>query len=336
MDDLIAPIAQELTGALGIEKDILQRELWLLIVKYKVPVEEAKRSVIRKYRRSDPGKEDRRLKMLSEPENSSSLQADAGDYKLLKDIRNGDSGITVIVNVVDPTYKELDMPAGRVLIIEGMLEDPTARVHFTSWVDVPDIFSIRRIVIRNAFVKSYQGVPEININESSVLEEYTEDLPGYKTRQCSILELIEGDGAFDIEAEGDIISLRPGSGLIERCPQCNRVMQKGNCRAHGKLEGKPDLRIKAVLDDGTGSMICVFDRGLTRALLGKDLEEFIKNKDSAEKIEETIKSSIIGMPLIVRGNVTKGDYGVILVTSSISRPAYDIQKLARALMGELQ
>ena len=50
MDDIIAPIAEELNRALGIDRHTLERELTLLIVEYKVPPEEARRSLLKKHR----------------------------------------------------------------------------------------------------------------------------------------------------------------------------------------------------------------------------------------------------------------------------------------------
>ena len=54
MDDIIAPIAEELNRALGIDRDTLERELTLLIVEYKVPPEEARRSLLKKHRQPAP------------------------------------------------------------------------------------------------------------------------------------------------------------------------------------------------------------------------------------------------------------------------------------------
>ncbi len=49
MDDSIAPIVDELNRALGVDRDTLEKELTLLIVDFKVPVEEARRSIIKKH-----------------------------------------------------------------------------------------------------------------------------------------------------------------------------------------------------------------------------------------------------------------------------------------------
>jgi len=89
------------------------------------------------------------------------------------------------------------------------------------------------------------------------------------------------------------------------------------------------------MDDGTGSMICVFDRTLTKSVLGEMLEAELES-GSVDNIEERIKSALIGMPFTVRGNVTRGDYGRILIATRAQKPGDDIGKLARELMVSLK
>jgi replication factor A1 len=332
MEDIIAPIADELNRALGIDRDTLERELTLLIVEYKVPPEEARRSLLKKHRQSAPvgrAKEGRE-QTLERQEDTAPLE---DRVMLLKDIHTGDAGITVIANVVDPQYREIVTQRGNVAVISGMLEDATARLHFTAWVDIPDIFNVKTIVARDVYVKSFHGMPGININEKTVLEEYQGIVGAYVRKPRLLGDLIRTDGACDVETEGDVLSLRPGSGIIERCPTCSRVMQKGQCRAHGKLEGVQDLRIKAVLDDGTGSIICVLDRPLTEKIVGVTLEELAARP---EKAYETIRASMVGTPLIMAGNLTKGDYGMIMVATSVDRPTDDAAIQARVLLGGLK
>ena len=330
MDDLIAPIADELNRALGIDRDTLERELTLLIVEYKVPPEEARRSLMKKHRQVPAG---RAREPEASPASGSPGAPVEDQVRPLKDVHIGDAGITVIGNVIEPKYREITTPRGNAAVISGMLEDATARLHFTSWVDIPDIFSVKAILARDVYVKSFHGMPSVNINEKTVLEEYQGEIGAYVRQPRTLGELALTDGACDVETEGDVLSLRPGSGIVERCPTCSRVMQKGQCRAHGRLDGVPDLRIKAVLDDGTGSIICVLDRPLTEKITGITLGELAANPDRSA---ELVRSAIVGTPLIVRGNLTKGDFGMILVATDVDRPADDAAARARALLGDVR
>jgi ssDNA-binding replication factor A large subunit len=327
MDESIAPIVDELNRALGIDRDTLERELTLLIVDFKVPVEEAKRSIVKRHTTAgaDPA---------GMPGAGVSGLGDAS-ARPLKDLRNGDTGVTVLANVVEPRYRQITTSRGTTTVINGMLEDASARVHFTAWLDTPALFSGKAVLARSVYVNSFHGMPSVNIGEKSIVAEFEGEVPPYTVRRCGLSELSEGDGAYDIEIEGDVVSIRPGSGLIERCPVCSRVMQKGQCRAHGRAEGVKDLRIKAIVDDGTGSMICVFDRTLTRAILGDMLEAELEN-GAGDNVEDRIKAALIGMPFVVRGNVTRGDYGRILIATRAQKPLDDIGKLARELLVSLK
>lgn len=330
MNDLIAPIVEEITRALGIDEKIIERELTQLIVEYKVPPEEAKRSVLKRHRRAPPTARDADGSTLQSPP-SSAAPAES-EYKFLKDARVGDMRITIAANIISPEYREISTPGGSTGVITGMLEDSTARVHFTAWVDVPDMFRVKGIIARDVNVKSFHGMPSINISDKTILEEYPGDITPYVRQRSSIFALTQTDGVYDAETEGDLLSIRPGSGLIERCPTCSRVMQKGQCRAHGRLRGNPDLRIKAVIDDGTGSIIVVFDRALTEKITGLKIEDLMIDQ---EKSAEIIKAAVIGTPVIVRGNVTRGDYGMIMVATEVERPPDDAGKQAKQLLGGL-
>jgi replication factor A1 len=331
MDEIIAPIVDELSRALGVDRDILQRELTLLIIEYKVPPEEAKRSLLKKHKRSIATERMRRdPDTLTLPAGQSLLAVEPA--KSLKDLRVGDLGITVIANVISPEYREISTPRGNTAVISGMLEDETAKLHFTAWVDLPELFQLKSIIAIDVYVKSFHGMPSVNINEKTVLEAYAGVVPAYTRRRHTLKDLSDTDGAYDVETEGDVLSLRPGSGLIERCPTCSRVMQKGQCRAHGRLEGLPDLRIKAVLDDGTGSMICVLDRILTEKLTGITLEDL---RSEPDKAEGRINAAIIGKPIVVRGNVTSGDFGMIFVASEAGWPTDNVAKMAKKLLGDV-
>lgn len=334
MDEMIAPIVDELNRALGVDRETLERELTLLIVEYKVPPEEARRSLLKKHRQAalaDRAKGEEGASAGEQPAHAG--PQDDGQVRLLKDLHVGDAGITIVANVIEPEYREIITTRGKTPVISGMLEDRTARVHFTAWVDIPDIFTTKAIVARDVYVKSFHGMPSVNINEKTVLEEYQGVIEPYVRQPRTLGELVRTDGAYDILTEGDILSLRPGSGIVERCPQCSRVTQKGQCRAHGKAFGVRDLRIKAVLDDGTGSIICVLDRKLTQRILGTTLEDLIPLGDRAGEI---IRSALIGTPMKVTGNLTKGDFGMILVATGVERPPDDAAARARELLGAIR
>jgi replication factor A1 len=84
-----------------------------------------------------------------------------------------------------------------------------------------------------------------------------------------------------VTVTGIITGILAGSGLIKRCPECNRKLSKGNCTEHGRVEGVYDLRLKAVLQDSVPgnppqSHDLIINAGLVEKLTGISLKKAIE------------------------------------------------------------
>jgi replication factor A1 len=188
------------------------------------------------------------------------------------------------------------------------------------------------IDVKNAYVRSFRGVPTLHINENSKVKKLEKSIEFKEPKKVMIRDIIESEGAFDVIIEGNILSVRPGSGLIARCPECSRVIQKSMCRVHGKVVEKLDMRIKAIIDDGTGAMTLVLNAELTQELSGITIEqakEIAKAAMSQNAVEEELKKKLLGKMLTARGNMSKGEYGITLVATKV-RESHD-QNNERAL-----
>src|SRR2546428_11422748 len=144
-----------------------------------------------------------------------------------------------------------------------------------SWKEL-DLKAEEALRIEGAYVKSWRGIRQISFDERATITRLKSDLlPPANVLNASprmwIEDLAERGGGADVTVRGILIDLREGSGLVYRCPECRRVLRKGACRLHGEVKGQPDLRVKAVLDDGSGAVTAVFDRELTEALLDQTL-----------------------------------------------------------------
>ena len=147
------------------------------------------------------------------------------------------------------------------------------------------------------------------------------------------------DGLFDVTAVGNIISVRPGSGVIQRCPVCNRVIQKNTCRAHGSTESVQDMRIKAILDDGTGAVSVMLNRELSEIVYGRSMfeaEEIIRTAMSQDAVFEDMKRALTGKYIGVRGNSSRTEFGVTLVVESVWSPDDDIKVRVSNLLERLE
>jgi replication factor A1 len=146
--------------------------------------------------------------------------------------------------------------------------------------------------IRNVVTKSWQGRFSISLNKASEITPLDEEV---------------AVGRAEEEISGTIIDVQSGSGLIKRCPECNRVVVKGHCAEHGTVTGLYDLRIKGVLDDGEVVTDVLFNRELTERLTGMTLAEAKERAMEAldqNVVADAMKAVTIGRYYIVRGNKT--------------------------------
>ncbi len=255
--------------------------------------------------------------------------------KKLAEVKEGDRNITVVGKVLEVKQQELSVKQNKKIIITGIIADETSKLPFTSWVPEAGIVKDAILKLENVYVKKFQGLPAININEGTIIVRIPDLELGISKEITRLEEVVSREGAFDVTVEGDILSIRPESGLIQRCPSCNRVIQKNICRTHGKVEGRYDMRIKATLDDGTGAIIVVLNREETEKLYGQSLEkcrEIAVSALSIEVIEEDIKRKFTGKRLAVRGNASRTEYGIMLVAKEAWIPSVNIEEKARFLL----
>ena len=142
-----------------------------------------------------------------------------------------------------------------------------------------------------------------------------------------------------MSVRGTIIEVRDGSGLILRCPECKRALQKGTCKVHGRVEGFPDLRIKAVIDDGSGSVSAVMGRELTEKLTGFTLEECTEKARQAmsfDSIKDIMEDLLTFKIVDAVGNVTADSYGLSMIVSEAELKVPDVGGEVERLLVDLE
>ncbi|WP_049900857.1 replication factor A [Natrinema sp. J7-1] len=237
-------IHEQFSDHLDVDVEDVEERLTTLVDEYKVPMDEARRSVTNHY--------------LEE----------AGLER--EDISSGDSEAATIEEVDEPeewidlTAKVIELwdPRSDSVAQVGLLGDPTGTIKFTKWAksELPALEEGGVYELRNVVTDEYQGRYSVKLNSTTVIEERDEDLEV---------------GNDTSEIEGALVDMQSGSGLIKRCPEedCTRVLQNGRCNEHGEGEGEFDLRIKAVVDDGIDAHEVIFDKDATEDLTGLSLEE---------------------------------------------------------------
>ena len=239
-----AEIAEQFSDHLDVTDDEVEERLRNLVEEYRVPVEEARRSVVNSYL-DEAGLE------------REELGRGGNEEVRLADIDQDEQWIDATAKVV-----ELWEPRSDSIAQVGLLGDESGRTKFVAFEtsDLPELEEGAVYRLGNLVTDEYQGDFSVKLNRTTSIETVDE-------------EIEVGDDAVTVE--GALVDIQSGSGLIKRCPEegCTRVLQNGRCSEHGDVDGEFDLRIKGVLDDGETVHEAIFGRETTEELTGISLEE---------------------------------------------------------------
>src|SRR6056297_2782778 len=267
------------------------------------------------------------------------IDYEVGGRAALQDLAPGDRGITVEVQVLECEQKVIDGRDGETTILSGVLGDESGRLPFTDWEPHDEIEEGASVRLDETFVREFRGAPSVNVSEFSTVTSLSEPVPvAEDAPRMSVGEAVESGGQFDVELVGTVIQIRDGSGLIERCPECGRVVQNGQCRSHGAVEGEDDLRTKAILDDGTATVTAILDAELTREIYGGDLDDAREHaRDAMDKgvVADRIADRVVGREYVVRGSLSVYEYGANLNASEFAESTADPAERAAALLSEV-
>ncbi|WP_338739177.1 Single-stranded DNA binding protein [Haloplanus salilacus] len=264
---------------------------------------------------------------------------EVGGERDLIDLEPGDRGRTVEVRVQEIERRTIDGRDGEAEILSGVVADGSARLPVTDWDPHPDLEAGASVRLSDVYVREYRGVPQVNVTEFSTVERLDREVEAPASApRLGVGEAVGGGGLFDVELVGNVIEVRDGSGLIERCPECGRVVQNGQCRAHGEVDGEDDLRVKAILDDGTGTVTVVLDSELTTTVYDGDLEDAkaaARDAMDREVVADTIRDRIVGREFRVRGSLSVDEYGANLDAETFEERTADPAARARELLAEV-
>ncbi|MDO9516999.1 MAG: hypothetical protein Q7J10_03010 [Methanosarcinaceae archaeon] len=166
----------------------------------------------------------------------------------------------------------------------GVVGDETGTVSFIigSRANVPTLEEGKCYFFENVVTGIFNERPQLSVNKASKITPLDTDMEIHD---------------YTTIIEGAIVDIQNGSGLIKRCPQCKRMLSKGACNQHGRVDGVYDLRIKAVLDDGKVTNTLLLNREITEQLTGISLDDAIvlaADALDAGVISDRIKQMIIG------------------------------------------
>ena len=254
-------------------------------------------------------------------------------------IKEGMGSVTVTGKVISVETREITAKGEQKTVYSGIIADDTGKIQFSAWSD----FGLKEgesLCIQNAYIRSWKGIPQLNLGdrcEVSRVDEVT-DVVDTSANMKTVDEITRIGGGLDITLEGLVVDVRQGSGIIRRCPQCNRSMLNGACTTHGIVEGVMDLRLKVVIDDGTGAIGAIINKNDTEKLTGvtRQAARGLAAVKGEAVVGREITSKILMKRVKVTGNVMSDDYGPSMIVKTASLEKIDLQAEANKLLDEVE
>jgi replication factor A1 len=289
-------IAAQFSDHLDVDVDEVEERLENLVEEYRVPVDEARRSVTNAYL-DEAGLE------------RDEIRSGGSQRATVEEIDSDGEWVDLRVKVVD-----LWEPRSDAIAQVGLLGDETGTTRFVAFEtsDLPELDEGGAYELGNVVTDEYQGDYSVKLNRTTTITGVDE-------------EIEVGDSAETVE--GALVDIQSGSGLIKRCPEegCTRVLQNGRCSEHGQVDGEFDLRIKGVVDDGLEVHEVIFDRETTEALTGIGLDEakrMAKDALDTTVVADEMRESTLGRYYRVSGP-TLGRYLLVDEFEELAAPATD-------------
>ncbi len=264
-----------------------------------------------------------------------------GEVKV-SDLRAGMRGLDLTFRVLSVAPRQVNVKGEEKTVWSGSMADETGMIEFSSWHDF-ELDEGDVVHLQGGYIRTWRGVPQLSFDGRDDVEKLDADtLPGAedlaRETVVTIEELERRGGAHSVAVNGIMIEVREGSGLVFRCTECRRVVRKGTCSIHGRVENTADLRVKGVVDDGTGSLSVIMNREITEDLLGKSLEEcktLAQETFDPEVVRDLLVDRLVARPVKVTGNVVSDDFGLMMIVRDVSDVKVDVKGEAEELLSGL-
>ena len=216
-----------------------------------------------------------------------------------------------VVRVFEPKQFKKKDKIGKVATV--ILGDTSGTIRMSLWDMQTDITQKLKpgipVEIFGAYTKENGlGGTEIRLgNKGGIKILESSDIPPLE----SLKEKDTSRKTIDALKEGDIGELRAAvvqlfetNIFYDICPKCeSRVVKtdsKFKCNEHGEVEPKKTIVLSGVIDDGTGNIRSVFFRDVALKLIGMNIDEALKKRDSFfESID------VLGKEFIMFGKVRR-------------------------------
>ncbi len=270
----------------------------------------------------------------------------------VKDVVPGLNNVTVIGRVVDILPKrEFEHEGRKGSVCSLVLSDGEKQARLVFWNDKTQIIESGRInsgdILRVFHLRSKEGLyglelhltnrSRIELNPDGVyvpevkLESYT---PNFNPKRFDICDLQD---SVDATIRGCLVQLFDRNPFYDVCPECGKKLNDGLCMTHGQVVPKQAMVVNGVIDDGTGTIRCVFFREQAEAILGVSTSQAINLAKSEGDESAVIKKRaplLLGTEFLISGRVAHNNFteNLELIARSVSKadPLAEAKRLLSA------
>ncbi len=258
----------------------------------------------------------------------------------IKDIRENSGSVIVTGRILSVESRGIETKNGPKTVWSGNIMDDTGEIQFSAWNDF-GLEKDQSYRISNAYIRSWKGIPQLNLGDNTEVKKVDivfDDSAVGQGNERTVGDIAKNGGGMDIIIRGAIVDIRPGSGMVKRCPQCNRTIINNECKAHGTVEPVPDLRMRIIIDDGKGSIAKSKNREATERFTGVDFEAAsnLAKARGEDIVVKELGDRLYLKHLKVRGNAMIDEYGLKINAKEITEDDIDVKKGAKELLDEVE
>jgi len=244
----------------------------------------------------------------------------------IAELRNGMRDIEITVQVESWDQRSFTSEDGTERVVRsGDVLDPSGLCRLTAWCEI-DPKQGDFLHLTGSRVQYWQGSPDLVVDDAAQVTDLSDPPwdpidPEQHWIEADLTTVVTSGSRRGIRTNGTIVAVRRDSGIIERCPECRRVLRDDACIDHGLQRGVEDLRLRFVIDDGVSNASLLLAKDPSEAFLGMD-QEAVKEqvgKDGQDGFAAFLRERVLARRLSVRGRSIIDDQGAMLLADEVEQ-----------------
>ncbi|DAC62978.1 MAG TPA: hypothetical protein D7I02_02975, partial [Candidatus Poseidoniales archaeon] len=124
--------------------------------------------------------------------------------------------------------------------------------------------------------------------------------------------------------------------IIQRCPECRRILRESACLDHGPQQGVEDLRLKFVVDNGIHNASLILGKEPSEKLLGNTQEavkEIISKTSQGDFLTE-VRNNYLARKVTIHGRSLVDAQGAMILAEGVTFDDTSNETAANLVMEE--